>query len=204
MDRVVPYGDRLFPECRGELEPNVPIPGIRMSPGTGLSQSWAPGCPPKAQGCHTGSHATPLPVGRRWPHASTLSPWHSPTGHSTSTAPAWHCLTMAPLCDASNRMQRARKTQGSSQGWEAGGSLGTAGHGGSRDSDSWCFCLKQECPPFKLFFGSCSSESWGSKVAVVHSSRGNQGLLPNTGCEDRFQRRCNSYDLELCASTTLP
>lgn len=87
-----------------------------MSPDTGLSQSWAPECPTKAQGYHTRSHATPLPIGRPWPRASTLSPWHSPIGHSTGTAPNWHHLTMVLLWDANNRVQRARETQGSSQG----------------------------------------------------------------------------------------
>lgn len=58
----------------------------------------------------------PLLAGRLWPCAGTLAPWHSPIGHSTGTASTWHHLAMVLLWDANNRVQRARETQGSSQG----------------------------------------------------------------------------------------
>lgn len=152
MDRVVPYGNRPFPECGGELESEcshprhwdvpwhraIPILGTRMSPsGTGLSHSV-----PCKLSCLLGDLG---------PCTGALAPWHSPIEHGTSTAPAWHHLAMVLLWDANNRVQRARETQGSSKGQEAGGSLGTQEHGGCKDSDSWCFFLKQECPPFKFF-----------------------------------------------------
>lgn len=162
MDRVVPYGNRPFPECRGCLEPECPHPSTRMSCGTGLSLTWAPGCPPQAQGCHTLSHANSLAP---W---ETLAPWHS---HLLGMALAQpQSGTTWPWCYSGMQITGHKEPRKPRTPDKGGDSLRTQGHGGCEDSDSWCFCLKQECSPFELFFGSCGPESWGSKMTFVHGS----------------------------------